>query len=277
MLAGGVVQVNLLVGRQVASFFDGAIAWLSYADRLYQLPLGVVGIAIGVVLLPELSRRLKSADTAGGRHALSRAAELSMALTIPAAVALMAVPVPVVSVLFQRGAFTADDTAATALALTVYAAGLPAFVMQKVLQPLYFAREDTRSPFRFAVVAMVVNVVVAVGLAFVIGFLGAAIATTVAAWVMVAQLSRGRRAFGEVAQFDSRYRQRLWRIVAASVAMGAVLLGSELLLSPFFGAGPLRYAALALLVTMGLVSYMIFARLFGAFTLRELSGAMRRG
>ena len=82
-LAGGVVQVNLLVGRQVASFFDGAIAWLSYADRLYQLPLGVVGIAIGVVLLPDLSRRLQAGDTAGGRHAVSRAAEMSLALTIP--------------------------------------------------------------------------------------------------------------------------------------------------------------------------------------------------
>jgi putative peptidoglycan lipid II flippase len=93
-LAGGVVQVNLLIGRQVASFFDGAVAWLSYADRLYQLPLGVVGIAIGVVLLPDLSRRLRAEDTEGGRHALSRAAEISLALTVPAAVALAVIPIP---------------------------------------------------------------------------------------------------------------------------------------------------------------------------------------
>ncbi len=88
-LAGGVVQVNLLVGRQVASFFDGAIAWLSYADRLYQLPLGVVGIAIGVVLLPDLTRRLSAGDVEGGREVLSRAGELALALTIPASVALI--------------------------------------------------------------------------------------------------------------------------------------------------------------------------------------------
>lgn len=275
MLAGGVVQINLLVGRQVASFFDGAIAWLSYADRLYQLPLGVVGIAIGIVLLPDLSRRLRSGDTEGGRHALSRAAELAMALTIPATVALMVLPVPLISVLFERGEFTADDTASTALALTVYAMGLPAFVLQKVLQPVYFAREDTRSPFRFALVAMVVNAVVAIGLASAIGFLGAAIGTTVAAWIMVGLLSRGRAGLGDVAQFDDRFRARIWRICAAAVAMGMVLVGAELLIGPFLGEPGLRYVALALLVALGAGSYFGFARLFGAFRFSELKGSVR--
>ncbi|WP_341864366.1 murein biosynthesis integral membrane protein MurJ [Gymnodinialimonas sp. 57CJ19] len=275
MLAGGVVQVNLLVGRFVASYFEGAIAWLYYADRLYQLPLGVVGIAIGIVLLPDLSRRLRAGDDAGGRFAFSRAGELSMALTIPAAVALAVISVPLVSVLFERGEFTSDDTAATALALTVYAFGLPAFVLQKVLQPVYFAREDTRRPFHYALVAMFVNALVAIGLSVFIGFLGAAIATTAAAWVMVGLLSRGRRGLGDVAQFDDRFRTRIWRICAASVAMGIVLFASALMLGPFFGEPGLRYVALALLVALGLVSYFGFARLFGAFNLRELRGTMR--
>ncbi|MCL4122587.1 UNVERIFIED_CONTAM: hypothetical protein GTU68_040127, partial [Idotea baltica] len=164
MLAGGVVQINLLVGRQVASFYDGAIAWLSYADRLYQLPLGVVGIAVGVVLLPDLSRRLAAKDDDGARAALSRAGEVSLALTIPSAVALVVIPYPLISVLFQRGAFDTADATATALAVAVYGLGLPAFVLQKVLQPLYFAREDTRTPFRYAVVSMIVNVLVAVSM-----------------------------------------------------------------------------------------------------------------
>ena len=119
MLAGGVMQINLLVGRQVASFYDGAIAWLSYADRLYQLPLGVVAIALGVVLLPDLSRRLAAGDDAGGRDAFNRASELALALTIPAAVALVVIPLPLVGVLFERGAFDSDDTAATALAVSI--------------------------------------------------------------------------------------------------------------------------------------------------------------
>ena len=276
MLAGGVMQINLLVGRQVASFFDGAIAWLSYADRLYQLPLGVVGIAIGVVLLPDLSRRLRAEDAVGGRYALSRAGEVSMALTIPAAVALVVIAVPLVGVLFQRGAFGADDTAETALALAVYGAGLPAFVLQKVLQPLYFAREDTKSPFRFAVVAMVVNAFVAVGLAFVIGFLGAAIGTSVAAWVMVWLLRRGIKPMGEQAQFDARYKSRIWRIVLAAFGMGAVLWGAVLLLGPSLGTDGVRYPALMLLVGVGLLSYYIFGRLLGAFNLSEIRGALRR-
>src|SRR5699024_8697431 len=92
VLAGGVMQVNLVVGTQVASYFDGAVAWLSYADRLYQLPLGVVGVAIGVVLLPELSRRVRAGDTAGGQDALNRASEFTLILTVPAAVALAVVP-----------------------------------------------------------------------------------------------------------------------------------------------------------------------------------------
>ena len=125
MLAGGVVQINLLIGRQVASYFDGAIVWLSFADRLYQLPLGVVGIAIGIVLLPDLSRRLAAEDTTGGQHALSRAAEMSLALAIPAAVALLVIPGALVAALFERGAFTPADTTATAWACAVYGLGLP--------------------------------------------------------------------------------------------------------------------------------------------------------
>ena len=199
LLAGGVVQINLLVGRQVGSFFDGAVAWLAYADRLYQLPLGVVGIAIGIVLLPDLSRRLKAGDGSGGRDAINRATELTLALTLPAAVALMVIPVPIVSVLFQRGAFTAADTLPTALAVAVYGAGLPAFVMQKVLSPLYYAREDTRSPFRFALTAMLVNAALALGLAPFIGFIAAALGTTVAGWVMLWQLWRGTKPMGDMA------------------------------------------------------------------------------
>lgn len=277
MLAGGVVQINLLVGRQVASFFDGAIVWLSFADRLYQLPLGVVGIAIGVVLLPDLSRRLRADDTAGGRHAYSRAGEISLALTIPAAVALIVIPTPLVSVLFQRGAFTADDTAATALALAAYGVGLPAFVIQKVLQPLYFAREDTKSPFRYALVAMVVNAVAAVGLALTIGFIGAAIATSLAAWVMVWLLSRGKAEMGEVATFDDQFRQRLPRIIIASALMGVVLWLGVIALGPLLGVGGLRYVALLALVTLGIVSYFLIGQIIGAFRLSEFRKALRRG
>ncbi len=276
MLAGGVVQINLLVGRQVASFYDGAIAWLSYADRLYQLPLGVVGIAVGVVLLPDLSRRLAARDDDGARHALSRAGEVSLALTIPSAVALVAIPLPLISVLFQRGAFDASDSAATALAVAVYGLGLPAFVLQKVLQPLYFAREDTRTPFRFAVVCMVVNIVVAVSMAWLLGYIGAAIGTTVAAWAMVLQLARGTAGMGAVARFDDRFRARLWRICAAAAIMGAALWLAAAALAPALAMPGWRYLALAALVGLGIVVYFGAGHIIGAFRLSEFRSALHR-
>lgn len=277
MLAGGVVQINLLVGRQVASFFEGAIVWLSFADRLYQLPLGVVGIAIGIVLLPDLSRRLRAGDVAGGQAAFSRAGELSLALTVPAAVALCVIPVPIVSVLFERGAFSADDTAATALALAAYGVGLPAFVLQKVLQPLYFAREDTRSPFRFAIVAMVVNAVAAIGLAMAIGFIGAAIGTTLAGWAMVILLMRGRRGMGEAAAFDTRFQRRILRILAAAAIMGVFCWIAALLLGPFLGMDGWRYPALVVLVVGAMGVYFAAGQWIGAFRFHELRAALRRG
>lgn len=276
MLAGGVVQINLLVGRQVASFFDGAVAWLSYADRLYQLPLGVVGIAIGVVLLPDLSRRLRANDTEGGRASFNRSVEFAMALTLPSAVALVVIALPLTTVLFQRGAFTADDATATALALAVYGAGLPAFVLQKVLQPLFYAREDTRRPFRYAVASMVVNAVLAVGLIPVMGYLAAAMGTTVAAWAMVWQLWRGSRDMGAAVDLDARLRRRLWRITCASVAMGVVLWGAAGLLAPALHMASWRYGALFALVIVGIVSYFALGAAIGAFRLLDFRAALRR-
>ena len=275
-LAGGVVQVNLLIGRQVASFFDGAIAWLSYADRLYQLPLGVIGIAIGVVLLPDLSRRLQADDTPGGKDALSRATEMSLTLAVPAAVALLVIPLTLVSVLFERGAFDADDAAATALACAVYGLGLPAFVMQKVLQPLYFAREDTRRPFDFALAALVINAAVAIGLAPVIGYIAAAFGATLAGWGMLALLWRGTKNMGDAATFDDRCKRRIWRIAAASAVMGVALWLGQFALSPLLETAGLRYLGLALLVALAMVVYAIAGVTLGAFRTSELKAVLRR-
>lgn len=275
-LAGGVIQVNLLVGRQVASFFDGAIAWLNYADRLYQLPLGVVGIAIGVVLLPDLSRKLRAGDTAGGQSAFNRAAEISLALTLPAAIALIVIALPIISVLFERGRFDRADSQATALAVAIYGAGLPAFVLQKVLQPLYFAREDTRTPLRFALWAMAVNAALAVGLAPLVGYLAAALGTTLSAWAMTILLWRGARGMGAAAQIDDRLKTRSARIVLASIGMGLVLTISAWALGSALYAPGLRYAALTLLIGLGIASYGVLGQVTGAFRVADLKASLRR-
>jgi putative peptidoglycan lipid II flippase len=275
-LAGGVVQVNLLVGQQVASYFDKAVGWLYAADRLYQLPLGVVGIAVGVVLLPDLSRRLQAEDHKGAKYGLSRAAEVALSLTIPSAVALMVIPLPLVSVLFQRGAATADDAAAIAVAVAIYGLGLPAFVLQKIVQPVFFAREDTRRPFYYAVVSMIVNAGLAIGLAPTIGWIAPAIATSVAAWAMVFLLWAGSQRYGDVVKFDDRFRRRIWRMIVASALMGLCLWFAYAALNPFLGLPWWRALALLALVTVGIVSYFGIGQLIGAFQLSEFRNALRR-
>lgn len=275
-LAGGVVQVNLLVGRQVASYYDGAIGWLSYADRIYQLPLGVVGIAIGVVLLPELARRLAAGDVEGQQNGFNSATEISLALTLPAAVALMVVPLPLVQALFERGAFSFEDSRATALALAIYGAGLPAFVLQKVLQPLYYAREDTRSPFRFAIWSMVVNAVIAIGLTPFLGFSAAALGTSLAGWSMVAQLWWYARPMGQVSQLDARLRRRLPRIALASAMMGLLLAAYAYSFGAQFHPGGARLPALLGLLILGIISYFGLAHILGAVRLSEFRAALKR-
>ena len=275
-LAGGVMQINLLVGQQVASNFEKAVGWLYAADRLYQLPLGVVGIATGIVLLPDLSRRLKAQDDTGAREAFSRASEIALALTIPCAVALFVIPLPLVSVLFERGATTSDDSAAMAVAVAIYGLGLPAFILQKLVQPLFFAREDTKSPFRFAVWAMILNAVLAVGLSYPLGWIAPAIATTLAGWAMFFMLAFGARRMGDVARFDPRFRRRIWRIVLASLLMGGVLWGLNAALGQYLFMDYVRYPALAVLIALGSLSYFGFGQMLGAFSWRELRDTLRR-
>ncbi|MCC5964051.1 MAG: murein biosynthesis integral membrane protein MurJ [Rhodobacteraceae bacterium] len=276
VLAGGVVQINLIVGRQVASFTENAVSWLSYADRLYQLPLGVVGIAVGVVLLPELSRRLRAGETGAGQHSFNRGLEFSLFLTVPCAVALMVIATPIVSVLFARGAWTETDTYSTALALSVYGLGLPAFVLHKVLQPLYYARHDTKRPFKYALVSMVINAAIAVGLMGTLGFIAAAWATTVAGWIMVFQLWFGARGMGQAAQFDAQLLRRAWRIVLASLALGAVLYGLNIVLADMLVQSGRRYIALMILIFGGSAFYLGFGQVIGAFSLPELRAAVKR-
>ena len=278
-LAMGVTQVNLVVGQLVASRTEKAVSWLFAADRLYQLPLGVVGIAVGIVLLPDLSRRLRAGDGPGAQDALSRAGEFALILTLPSAVALVAVPLPLVSVLFQRGATGAEDAAAMALAVAVYGLGLPAFILHKLLQPLFFARENTTAPFRYALAAMAVNAAAAFGLYPLLGWIAPAIAATLAGWAMVALLLLGARRMGPEARFDARFRRRLPRIALAALVMGGALwaLTQPFAFGPLFTLPYWRIPALLALIVTGAVIYFGTGHLLGGFRLGEFRRALRRG
>ena len=204
-------------------------------------------------------------------------AEFTLLLSVPAALALMVIPLPLVTVLFERGAFDAGDSWNTAIAVAIYGIGLPAFVLQKVISPLYFAREDTRSPFRYALVSLVINAVIAIGLAPWLGFVAPAIGTTIAGWAMVWLLWRGTRSMGEAARFDMRMRNRAGRILLAALAMAAVLVVSGWLFWDEFRTPGVRYAALATLVVVGATTYGLACLALKAITLADFRAVLKRG
>ncbi len=275
-LTAGAMQINLLVGTIIATLQGGAVSYLYYADRVYQLPLGVVGIAIGTALLPTLARNLRSGATDAAMESQARALEFSLLLTLPAAAALAVVAGPIIAVLFERGEFLAADADATARALVAFAFGLPAFVLVKVLSPGFFAREDTVTPLKISIAAVVANIVLSLALFFPLGHVGIALATTLSSWLQAGFMWAVLRRRGHL-EIDDRLAARLPRMAAASAAMAVALWFLAIALAaPLAASQGVRVAALAGLVAAGLVVYAVAAQLLGAVNLRELGAMMRR-
>jgi putative peptidoglycan lipid II flippase len=284
VVAGGVTQINIVIGSMIASLEAGAVSWLYYADRLYELPLAIIGIAIGVVLLPDISRHLRAGDEAAVMDSQNRSLEFAMLLTVPAAVALAVIPREIVSVLFERGAFKASDTAAVAPALAFFAAGLPAFVMIKVFSPAFFAREDTETPMRYAVWSLIANTIGSIGLFFLFRALGwpphvgIAVATAVGGWLNAGLLYSALIRRGHFVA-DRRLVQALPMIVLSSGVLALALWLGKDHLAPMLAAGQplaMRAGALALLVAVGTAIYFAVAIATGALRVAALKRALGR-
>jgi putative peptidoglycan lipid II flippase len=275
----GVTQLNLVVSTAIASLLPtGAVSYLYYADRLNQLPLGVVGIAVGTAILPALSRQVRTGDEAGAQSTQNRGLELALLLTLPAAIGLAVLAHPILATLFERGAFDAAATAATAPALTAYAAGLPAFVLIKILAPGFFARRDTGTPVKIAVLAMAVNAIGTVLLGFVLPWahVGIAIAGSIAGWVNALALMVLLHRRGHFS-LDVQSKRRLPRIAGAALGMGALLvLAMSLMATPLAGSFSLRLSALAGLVAFGLASFVLLVFLLGAAQWRDVLRRLKR-
>jgi len=284
VIAGGVTQLNIMIGTVIASQQPGAVSQLYYADRLYELPLAIVGIAIGVVLLPDVSRQLRAGDHDGVLDSQNRSLEFAMLLTVPAAIALAVVPIPIIKVLFERGAFTATDTAETAAVLSVFALGLPAFVMIKVFSPAYFAREDTKTPMVYASISLAANTVGSIVLFFLfrrLGYLpqlGIAVATTLGGWLNAGLLWTTLVRRGHF-MLDVRMGRAFAMIVLSSVVMGVALVLVAHQLAPLFATGRgflMHAAALGLLIGAGLLVYAVVVLATGTLQIRQLRKLTRR-
>ena len=271
-------QINLLIGTILATLVsDGAVSFLYYADRLTQLPLGVVGVAVGTALLPTLSRQLAAGENDAAMTSQNRGLEFALLLTLPAAVALFVIAEPVITVLFERGAFSAADSQATAWALMAYATGLPAYVLIRVLTPGFFAREDTSTPVKIAAAGIVINIALNLILMRVWGHVGIAIAASISAWINALALGVVLRRRDHLT-LDNRLAKRWPRIIAASLVMGSALYGAEVVLTAWLsGDEMVRVLALAGMIIGGLAVFGLAAQIFGAAHLRDLKGLLRGG
>lgn len=276
----GAIQFNLLVSTALAARFlpQGAVSYLYYADRLNQLPLGLIGIGIGTAILPSLSRQIGGGDAGAARHTQNRAMELALLLALPAAVALVVSAIPLVRGVFQHGAFTATDTMGAAGALAAFSVGVPAYVLIKVLTPGFYARQDTRTPVRLAVVSMLVNLAGNLLSVLVLnaGYVGIALSTAVAAWVNVLLLYAALHRRDHL-QLDARFKAKAVRIIGASAAMGVTLFFLNPWLDPYMGGGwQERVTALVALCGIGGAVYGVAVLLLGGASLKELRGQLVR-
>ncbi|MGY0570467.1 murein biosynthesis integral membrane protein MurJ [Bradyrhizobium sp. RDM12] len=274
MIASSGPQWLMVAGAIIASATPSAVSWLYFANRLIELPLGIVGVAMGAVLVPELTRAVGSGDRDAVAHAESRAVELATGLALPAALGLAVLAEPTVRLLFEHGAFGAEDSAATARALMWLALGLPAHVLIKALSPAFFARGDTMTPLLATAKGFVVAVLLAVLLDHFFGASGIAASIAAGAWSSAFSLLRkGTGEFGF--SIDTAGRKRLPRIVLAAAAMGALLwLSTELM--PVDAHGLIRFMLLGLQIGAGIAVYGLLLQILGAASWRETVNALKR-
>lgn len=274
MIASSGPQWLMVAGAIIASATPSAVSWLYFANRLIELPLGIVGVAMGTVLVPELTRAVGSGDRDAVAHAESRALELATGLALPATLGLAVLAEPIVRLLFEHGAFGAEDSAATAQALIWLALGLPAHVLIKALSPAFFARGDTMTPLLATTKGFVVAIALAVLLGHFFGASGIAASVATGAWSSaVSLLRKGTSEFGF--SVDAAARKRLPRIVLAAAAIGALLWLTTGLM-PVEAHGLIRFIALGLQIGAGIAVYGLLLQILGAASWREAVDALKR-
>jgi putative peptidoglycan lipid II flippase len=274
----GAVQFNLLVSTALATGLlpHGSVSYIYYADRLNQLPLGLIGIGLGTVLLPTISHQLGRGADAEALTTQNRGLELALFFTLPATVALVICGVPIITGLFQHGQFDASDALKTGQALAAFSIGLPSYILVKVLTPGYYARHDTKTPMRYAMISIAVNLVLNLALILPLKHVGPPLATALASTVNVWMLYHTLKKRGHF-EADARLRRRVPRLAIAAVLMGAALFWVAPMIDPYLtGSIVRRTLGLAALVGAGGIVYAIACFVTGAFVVDDLKLIMKR-
>jgi len=275
---GGITQINQIIGQAIASGKEGAIAALQYADRIYQLPLGVVGVAVGVVLLPELARALKAGHLKDAANTQNRSIEFVLFLTLPAAAGLWILSDAIIRVLYERGAFSAENTAVVASILAIYGIGLPGFVLIKALQPGFFAREDTKTPMRFTMISVVINSGLAITLFPLIAERGIATAEAAAGWINTVMLFSMLLWRGYMT-WEWALAKRTAMLLVSTAVMSAALVYALPYAAPWLTPEAHLFrqvTALACLLTLAMVVYFASAFLIGGADMGMIRRNLKR-
>ena len=270
IFSSGVTQINILVGTIIASFQAGAVSYLYYADRVYQINLAVAGIAVGTVMLPELSKHVKNNNSEQINNLQNRALELCLFLSIPGATALILASEEIITSLFGYGSFNVESINNTAIALTFFAFGVPAFSMLKIFSNYFFARNDTKTPFYLSVFSVLLNILISVSFFSKLGFVIIPIATSISSWINVLlhfYLIKKRNFH----YFDKMFFYKFPRIILSVVVMGVVLY----LLLGFFSNKfdyneSWKFIYLFIIVIISLCSYFLVSNFSGAFKFRDI-------
>ena len=272
LIAAGIPQLKLIAATAIVSSSEAAVTWLYYANRLYELPLGVASVAIAAVIVPHLAASRRAGDAPG--EAQSRAYEIALGLALPAAAGFALLATPIAAALFQRGAFRAEDAAAVAAALTAICAGLPGHVLEKVFAAVSFAHEDTHTPMLTACCGLATAIVGGLLLFPHFGYVGVAAAIAISAWLgaVLLGLILRRRTWLQV---DALAVHRLPRIVLACIGMSAVIIVASRALFPLAAVSSGRIAVLFALIALGVGVYVLSLRMLGVARLKDLLATLR--
>jgi len=271
IFSSGVTQINILVGTIIASFQAGAVSYLYYADRVYQMNLAVAGIAVGTVMLPELSKHVKENNESKIIDLQNRALELCLFLSVPAAVALVMASEEIITSLFGYGSFDKESVKNTAIALTFFAFGVPAFSILKIFSNFFFARNDTKLPFYLSLISVTLNILISVSFFNKVGFVIIPIATSISSWMNVFMhfyFIKRRNIYN----FDKKFIYKFPRMILSVVVMGIILS----LLLGFFSEEfnyneSWKFIYLFIIVIISLLGYFLISNFSGAFKFKDIS------
>ena len=270
IFSSGVTQINILVGTIIASFQASAVSYLYYADRIYQINLAIAGIAIGTIILPNLSRYVKSKDKLRLENLQNKSLELSLFLSLPATLALLIASDEIVSALFGYGSFNEESVKNSALALFYFSLGLPAFSMIKIFSSFIFARNDTKTPFYFSLISVITNIVISVSLFSEVGFIIIPIATTISSWLngfLLIIFVLNKNYFS----FKNSFFVQLFKILVTNfVCLGLFKLFINYFNEYFIFSNSYKFLAIIILVIFIFAFYLLFSILIKAFKISDI-------